>query len=144
MMASSHERGQIRSNDMTTNSLSAPDVRSCTVTDIATLAGVSTATVSRVVNGSGTVSHEAKGKVLSAISGLRYCPNNHAAELGRQNRGVPRKWTVSVNASSATAAALSRRSKAEQLHHLQDENTRLRRQLADLTLQLETLKRLVE
>jgi DNA-binding LacI/PurR family transcriptional regulator len=117
---------------------------SLTVRDIARLAGVSTATVSRVVNGSGTVSRKTKKNVLAAVSRLQYCPSSHAAELGRQNGGISRKRTVCVNASSATTAALARRSMAGQLRHLQDENARLRRQLADLTLQLETLKRLAE
>ena len=116
---------------------------SLTVRDIAPLAGVSTATVSRVVNGSGTVSRKTKTNVLAAVSRLQYCPSNHAAELGRQNGGIPRKRAVGVNASSAVAA-FGRRSTAGQLRHLQDENARLRRQLADLTAQLQTLKGLAE
>ena len=75
--------------------------------DIARLAGVSTATVSRVVNGSGTVSRKTKTKVLNAISGLRYCPNTHAAELGRENRGIPRKRGIYVAASPDTTAKLT-------------------------------------
>jgi hypothetical protein len=117
---------------------------SLTARDIARLAGVSTATVSRVVNGSGTVSRKTKTNVLAAVSRLQYCPSSHAAELGRQNGGIPRKRTDFVNASSAATAALGRRGTAGQLRQLQDENTRLRRQLADLTLQLETWKRLAE
>lgn len=114
---------------------------SLTVRDIARLAGVSTATVSRVVNGSGTVSRKTRMNVLAAVSRLQYCPSDHAAELGRQNGGIPRKRTVSVSTSPATAAAFGRQSTAGQLRHLQNENARLRRQLADLTLELETLKR---
>jgi DNA-binding LacI/PurR family transcriptional regulator len=117
---------------------------SLTVRDIARLAGVSTATVSRVLNGSETVSRKTRTNVLAAVSRLQYCPSNHAAELGRQNGGIPRKRTACVNASSAMTAALGRRSMAGQLRHLQDENTRLRRQLADVTLQLETLKKIAE
>jgi DNA-binding LacI/PurR family transcriptional regulator len=114
---------------------------SLTVRDIARLAGVSTATVSRVVNGSGTVSRKTEKSVLAAVSRLQYCPSSHASELGRQNGGIPRKRTVFVNTSSAATAALGRRGTAGQLRQLQDENTRMRRQLADLALQLETLKR---
>lgn len=66
-------------------------VRPYTVKDIAKLAGVSTATVSRVVNGSRTVSRKTKTKVLIAISKVRYSPNTHAAQLGRENSGIPRK-----------------------------------------------------
>ena len=107
------------------------NVQSCTVIDIARLAGVSTATVSRVVNGSGTVSHEAKRKVWSAISGLQYRPNNHAAELGRGNRGIPRNRGRYAVALSDTTA---------KLHLLENENSRLRRLIAELRLDLELLK----
>jgi DNA-binding LacI/PurR family transcriptional regulator len=60
------------------------------VRDVARFAGVSTATVSRVVNGIGNVSAEKKARVLHAISELDYRPNEHAAQLGRANSGVPR------------------------------------------------------
>lgn len=65
--------------------------RQTTVKDIAKLAGVSTETVSRVVNGSGTVSRKTRTKVLTAISRVQYRPNAHAAELGRENGGIPRR-----------------------------------------------------
>ena len=117
---------------------------SLTVRDIARLAGVSTATVSRVVNGSGTVSRKTEKSVLAAVSRLQYCPSSHAAELGRQNGGIPRKRIVCVSALPAMTAPSGHPRTAGQLRQLQDENTRLRRQLADLTLQLETLKRLTE
>jgi DNA-binding LacI/PurR family transcriptional regulator len=114
---------------------------SLTVRDIARLAGVSTATVSRVVNGSGTVSRKTRTNVLAAVSRLQYCPSNHAAELGRQNGGIPRKRNACVKPPSAAAAAFGRLSTAGQLRLLQEENTRLRRQVAALTLELETLQR---
>lgn len=63
---------------------------SCTVKDVARLAGVSTATVSRVTNGASNVSGNARAKVLAAISKLKYCPNANAAELGRANAGIRR------------------------------------------------------
>lgn len=62
-----------------------------TVKDVAKLARVSTATVSRVVNGSCSVSRVTKERVLSAVSWLQYCPNGHAAALGRANGGIPRR-----------------------------------------------------
>src|ERR1700684_2847059 len=105
---------------------------SLTVRDIARLAGVSTATVSRVVNGSGTVSRKTKTNVLAAVSRLQYCPSSHAAELGRQNGGIRRKRTACVNASSAATAAPGRRGTAGQLRQLHDENTRLRWQLGEI------------
>ena len=67
------------------------DARPCTVSDVARLAGVSTATVSRVVNGAVNVSCRTKAKVLTAISRLRYCPNTSAAELGRAGGGISKK-----------------------------------------------------
>jgi LacI family transcriptional regulator len=67
------------------------DVVSCTSKDIAKLAGVSTATESRVVNGAENVFCKTRTKVLSAISRMQYYPNAHAAALGRANGGIPRK-----------------------------------------------------
>ena len=67
------------------------DMRSCTVRDVARFAGVSTATVSRVLNNAGRVSSSARSKVMRAVSSLRYRPNEHASELGRANAGIPRK-----------------------------------------------------
>ena len=91
-----------------------------------------------------------KTKVLNAISGLRYCPNTHAAELGRENKGIPRKRGIYVAAPTDTTAKLtsdsgtggsSKRRTTGQLHLLEAENSRLRRLVADLTLDLERLKR---
>jgi DNA-binding LacI/PurR family transcriptional regulator len=62
-----------------------------TIEDIAKLAGVSTATVSRVVNGSANVSSATREAVMAAISTLQYRPNEHASKLGRANVGIPRK-----------------------------------------------------
>jgi transcriptional regulator with XRE-family HTH domain len=132
---------------MKNDALAGRNVRSCTLTDIARLAGVSTATVSRVVNGSGTVSRKTKMKVLSAISGLRYRPNTHAAELGRENRGIPRNRSVYEAASYAATAkktsnpgagTINKRRTERQLQFLEEENSRLRRLVAELTGKLET------
>jgi len=62
-----------------------------TIRDIAKLAGVSTATVSRVMNGSANVSSVTRDAVEAAISALKYRPNRHASELGRASGGIPRK-----------------------------------------------------
>lgn len=62
----------------------------CTIRDVAMLAGVSTATVSRVTSGSNTVSGKTTARVLEAISELEYRPHVPAAELGRKNGGIPR------------------------------------------------------
>ena len=52
-----------------------------TVKDIAKLAGVSTATVSRVINARSTVSPGARTAVITAIDQLHYIPNRNASEL---------------------------------------------------------------
>jgi DNA-binding LacI/PurR family transcriptional regulator len=70
------------------------NMRSCTVKDVARFAGVSTATVSRVLNDAGRVSSTARAKVMRAISSLRYRPNAHASELGQANAGVPKKRSI--------------------------------------------------
>jgi DNA-binding LacI/PurR family transcriptional regulator len=63
---------------------------SCTITEVAILAGVSTATVSRVTSGSNAVSGKTAARVLEAISQLDYRPHALAAELARRNGGIPR------------------------------------------------------
>lgn len=49
--------------------------------DIAKIAGVSSATVSRVINNNGYVSHDTRQKVESAINKLDYVPNSQAISL---------------------------------------------------------------
>jgi len=56
-----------------------------TISDVALEAGVSTATVSRVVNKKGYVTKETKEKVLRAIKILDYYPNSLASYLGRNS-----------------------------------------------------------
>ena len=78
--------------------------RPSTVRDVARLAGVSVATVSRVLNISGNVSCETRTRVLSAISELRYSPNIHASELGRVKGGIQKK--PGIRASTRTGIKL--------------------------------------
>ena len=52
-----------------------------TLDEVAVLAGVSRATVSRVVNNSPRVSPEARDAVRAAITELRYVPNRAARSL---------------------------------------------------------------
>ncbi len=54
------------------------------ITDVAQLAGVSTATVSRVLSGRGYVSEEARVKVAAAVKKLGYRPNRVAKSLREQ------------------------------------------------------------
>ncbi len=55
-----------------------------TIKDVAREAGVSVATVSRVINGSEAVSDEIKNRVLKAISQLNYQPNLTARFLSQK------------------------------------------------------------
>ena len=59
-----------------------------TVYDVATRAGVSTATVSRVLNGLGGVGDDTRARVQAAIAELNYVPNGSARGLGRQSTNV--------------------------------------------------------
>jgi transcriptional regulator with XRE-family HTH domain len=59
----------------------------CTIREVASLAGVSIATVSRVTSGSNNVSRKTAAKVLAAVSQLQYQPNVLAAELARGRGG---------------------------------------------------------
>ena len=61
-----------------------------TIKDIAKFAGVSTATVSRVMNGSHNVSPQTRVTVMQAISAWNYRPNSYAILLGQASGGIPR------------------------------------------------------
>jgi DNA-binding LacI/PurR family transcriptional regulator len=61
--------------------------RPTTLEEVAALAGVSRATVSRVVNDSPRVSEQAREKVLHAIAELRYMPNRAARTLVTRHAG---------------------------------------------------------
>lgn len=52
-----------------------------TIKEVAKLAGVSVATVSRALNNSGYVSEEARKKVESAVKELNFYPNEVARSL---------------------------------------------------------------
>ena len=55
--------------------------RKPTLLDVATMAGVSTATVSNVLNGTKNVGSEVKRKIHEAVEALNYIPNNVAKSL---------------------------------------------------------------
>jgi len=120
-----------------------------TINDVARSAGVSTTTVSRVLNGASNVSGETRTKVLSAISELRYCPNPHAAELGRVKSVASSNDHVHVRALVGEKGKTTIRSEANlqgdhrwkvQLHSLERKFVRVRRVIAKLTKDLENLK----
>ena len=117
-----------------------------TVKDIAHLAGVSIATVSRVTSGGDNVSAETRERVLAAISKLQYRPNAHAAQLARGSSGITRNGRP----GKRTAHSAPRRrgpvpvpvskeqwDHAERLRTLERENLRLKRQVNDLIGDLE-------
>jgi LacI family transcriptional regulator len=58
------------------------------ITDVAKQAGVSTATVSRVIHNSGYVAHETREKVLKTIDELDYLPNAVAQSLKTRKTGT--------------------------------------------------------
>ena len=126
---------------------------SCTLKDVAQNAGVSAATVSRVINGAENVSDKTKSKVLCAISLLKYSPDVHAVELRRGKGGVPRKRGVhrpssnpsvtELHSNSGSKAQIERR-KAERSHALEEENARLKRLVTNLSIAVETLKRIAQ
>ena len=62
-----------------------------TINDIAKQAGVSAATVSRVINNSGYVSTKTRKIVEKAIADLNYVPNRHAQNL---RRGATRNFGI--------------------------------------------------
>lgn len=59
-----------------------------TISDVAALAGVSTATVSRALNGKSTVDPALAARVLAAAQELGYQPNGPARNLRRQEAAV--------------------------------------------------------
>ena len=121
-------------------------VGSCTIKDIARLAEVSTATVSRVANGAENVSRKTRAKVLSVISRLRYCPNANATGLGRANGGIPRKRGIhlptlaNLRTNMLSHPGVNTHNKcrrAERLRLMEEENARLRQVVIHLNMDLE-------
>jgi DNA-binding LacI/PurR family transcriptional regulator len=121
-----------------------------TVKDIAKNAGVSTATVSRVLNGDARTSARARIAVMNAISALRYVPNLHAMELGRTNsgkkranrkNGVPRTLVNCASESSTRTTRIADNLASEcDLRTLEKENANLKRAVAQLKLELMALR----
>ncbi len=58
------------------------------IKDVASMAGVGVATVSRMLNGSGYVSDETREKILESIDALNYKPNDLARQLYRKKAGL--------------------------------------------------------
>ena len=119
-----------------------------TLKDVAKLANVSTATVSRVLNGACNVSFIARSDVLTAIEQLQYRPNLHAAELGRRNgrfakgnlSGQERgPATVQTRADSRKQNKSQSGSRITGQHPRGDEYSTIRRLVAKLNEEIEYL-----
>lgn len=117
-----------------------------TVKDIAHLAGVSIATVSRVTSGGDKVSLETRERVLSAISKLQYSPNAYAAQLARGSTGITRNAKPGKDSSKSASrqrgpipvpTTEKQRDRSERLRMLERENLRLKRQVNGLIGDLE-------
>ncbi|MGX7107971.1 LacI family DNA-binding transcriptional regulator [Facklamia miroungae] len=59
-----------------------------TIRDVADEAGVSVATVSRLINNSGYVGEQSRQKILTAIKKLNYIPNEIARSLNKQSMKI--------------------------------------------------------
>lgn len=59
-------------------------MKNITIKDVANKAGVSVATVSRVINNSEFVIDDTRTHVLKIVKELRYTPNNLARSLSRK------------------------------------------------------------
>ena len=78
--------------------------------EVAELAGVSLATVSRVINPGAKVSEKTRQKVLDAMQQLGYQPNSIAQSLATRSSNAVACWSPSCTArSSAPCSAPSSR-----------------------------------
>ncbi|MFU8787239.1 MAG: LacI family DNA-binding transcriptional regulator [Candidatus Izemoplasmataceae bacterium] len=59
-----------------------------TIKDVARIAGTSISTVSKVINGSGTISEQTINRVNEAIKSLNYIPNNRARNLAKKSNQI--------------------------------------------------------
>jgi hypothetical protein len=125
------------------NLYSGENIVSSTLRDVAQLAGVSTATVSRVINGAENVSCSTRSRVLSAVSRLKYSPDVHAVQLGRERgaisrkrgiRGIPSTRTGKDSYAHSAAEAQSQRRNVDRLRLLEEENARLKRLVTNLSI----------
>jgi transcriptional regulator with XRE-family HTH domain len=123
-----------------------------TARDVARRAGVSTATVSRVLNNTGKVSGDKRERVLSAIAHLQYRPDVHAVELRRGKADKTRKrgnyHAPIIDGRSefdcgSRAEDQSESWDLERIRSLEAENARLRRVIANLSRVLEREKQRV-
>jgi hypothetical protein len=120
-----------------------------TVKHVALLAGVSVATVSRVINGATNVSDKTRNRVSSAICHLQFRPNLNAAAL-RRNDAAPDNQRGTPGSASGHPRSDSRfevqdiRDGIITSDDLIAENVRLTQLISDLSRDLEKWKKLIE
>lgn len=122
-----------------------------TLSDVASQAGVSRTTVSRVLNGTERVSHETTARVLSVMSKLNYMPDIHAVKLRRGKgrvlieRGIqmPASDRIGIE-SNADPGGKAQNEQQEgdslhllKVHLLKEENLHLKRLIANLNKEVE-------
>jgi hypothetical protein len=144
----------LRCDGAKTNMFYENGVRASTMRDVARVAGVSTATVSRVISGGESVSGKTRTEVLKAISSLQYCPNAHAAELGRAKGGIRKNRSGQIAASarsngrmnpdSGTGARKPSLCKVRRLHMLGDKYSQMKRLISHLSMDLKKLRAIAE
>ena len=80
-----------------------PPPRATTVTDVAREAGVSVASVSRVVNGHTNVTPETRRRIEEVVARLRYVPHTAARSLATNSSGAGRVSHGSPIAANSAA-----------------------------------------
>lgn len=108
-----------------------------TIQDIAKLAGVSSATVSRVINNSGYTSAETRKIVNQAVEELNYVPNRQAQNL---RRGATK--TLGIVTSSLTDTVMARVESFMQFAHDAGYTTTLFNTYGNPKREIEALERL--
>ena len=122
-----------------------------TLSDVASHAGVSRSTVSRVLNGSERVSHETRLRVLSVMSKLNYKPDMHAVKLRRGKgrvfikRGIQMPTSGRIGSESNADPVRDAQNEQQErdslhllkLHLLKEENLHLKRLIASLNTEVE-------
>lgn len=88
-----------------------------TISDVAAHAGVSIATVSRVMSRSGQVREDTRERVEAALQELQYVPNAHARALSRAGTGQVAVLSASMLGASFTGIAQSIESVVAPLGH---------------------------
>lgn len=73
---------------------------SATIKDVARIAGVSASTVSRVLNGKGTISEDTKKRIHEVMAALKYVPNDFARSFAN---GSPRAIALVIDVADSGA-----------------------------------------